>query len=101
MRIYKLSEMLISCRMINVREFLESVGREEIISRFGFRAQDVSRAAREGLFPSGWFPFIRDLCVERDLEVPDHLFRWSRVPDRLSNHKLVETFPQGNEVSHG
>lgn len=68
--------------MMNIREFLLLIGRDEIISRFGFRPQDVSRAIRDGLFPAGWYPFIRDLCLEREIEAPDHLFRWSRVPER-------------------
>lgn len=70
---------------MNIREFLDLVGRDEITSRFGFRPQDVSRAIKAGLFPSGWYPFIRDLCTERGIEAPDHLFRWSRVPKRCQH----------------
>lgn len=88
MRIYKLSVLLISVWMICIREFLDGVGRDKIISRFGFRAQDVSRAARDGMFPSGWFPYIREICVEQNVDVPDHLFRWSRVPKK--NQKSLE-----------
>lgn len=73
--------------MMNIRDFLELVGRDEITSRFGFRPQDVSRAVKDGLFPSGWYPFIRDLCVENEIDTPDHLFRWSRVPKQcLPDH---------------
>lgn len=82
MRIYKLSKLLILGCMLDIREFLDLVGRDEITSRFGFRAQDVSRAVKGGLFPSGWYPYIRELCQERNVDVPEHLFRWSNVPMR-------------------
>lgn len=85
MRIYKLSKLLTLGRMRDVRELLDLLGRDEITARYGFRAQDVSRASKDGLFPSGWYPFIRELCREKGISTPEHLFRWSRVPDRKSD----------------
>lgn len=85
MRIYKLSKTRSNAAMMSVREFLELVGRDEVISRFGFRAQVVSRAVKEGLFPSGWYPYIRELCEDQGVDVPEHLFRWSNVPRRQSS----------------
>lgn len=83
MRIYILSKMRSLRAMIDVREFLDLIGRDEIVRRFGFRTQDISRSVRDGLFPAGWYPFIRELCIERGIETPDHLFRWSKVPGGL------------------
>jgi len=68
--------------MISLSKFLDLIGRENLTARFGFRNQDISRAVRDNKFPAGWFPFIRDICGDMGLEVPEHLFRWSNVPKK-------------------
>jgi len=88
LRIYKLRKMRINNLMTEVSKFLEEVGRDRLVVRFGFRSQDISRAVRENKFPSGWFPYIRALCEELELAVPEHLFRWSNVPKRKKETEM-------------
>lgn len=70
--------------MTTVRQFLDEVGRENVLA-LGFKAQDVSRAVTTGLFPAGWYPFLRDLAAAQGRSCPDHIFRWSRVPSESAD----------------
>lgn len=73
----------------NVGDLVSEIGRKNI-SGIGFREQDISRAISENIFPSGWYPYIRNLCISRKLDMPENLFRWSKVPN---------TAPQIKEAS--
>ena len=64
--------------MTTIQNFVDEVGRRDI-AKLGFRQQEISRALRDGVFPSGWFPYLRSLCRKKGVAVPEHLFRWSKI----------------------
>ena len=75
--------------MMQMSELLEIIGRDTITSRCGFRKQDFSRAAKQQLFPSGWYPYIQIICAEKGVDTPYHLFRWSKVPTKDNLEMVV------------
>ena len=76
--------------MTTIKKFIDDVGRRDI-AELGFRQQEISRALRDGVFPSGWFPYLRKLCKVKDVELPEHLFRWSKIA----------TTPPGSKAQDG
>ena len=58
-----------------VEEFLERVGRPVFQHETGYSTQLVQRAKDTGLFPAHWFWKVRSFCADRDVSVPEHLFR--------------------------
>lgn len=76
--------------MITMAKFLDDLVRNDFISVYGFCASDISRAAGQKLFPAGWFPYVRDLCAERGVAMPEHLFRWSTVPHKRFWPVIIE-----------
>jgi len=63
--------------MTDIKTFIDSVGRSEIAA-LGFRQQEISRAIRDGVFPSGWYIGLKNLSSQRGIELPERLFRWSK-----------------------
>lgn len=59
--------------------FLEAVGRKRFEDENGIITQSVTRALRDGKMPSHWFKQVRDWCVRNNLDVPEHLFKWSHL----------------------
>lgn len=76
-----------------VEKLLEVIDRKELEVRYGFTKQDVSRAKIKGQFSAKWFPYVRSLCVDVGVDVPEYLFCWSTVPDKIhwpSNIVIIE-----------
>lgn len=69
-----------------VASLFQSLGRKRIALKTGFSQQVLSRALVDNIMPAGWYPAIRDICDEADIECPEHLFRWASVkPDEHEN----------------
>jgi len=64
-------------RMTDIDTFIKTVGRSEIAA-LGLREQEISRAKREGVFPSGWYLAIKDLAERKGVDLSPDLFKWSR-----------------------
>ena len=63
--------------MMTVSELFTLLGRAEITAKTGIGPQVLSRAAVANIMPCGWYPAMRDLCAEIDVECPERLFRWT------------------------
>lgn len=92
MRIYKLnvlrsmSDMKTDTKQMNMKEFLDAVGRKKFQDETGHSMQVVSRAVKNGLMPAHWFYGVREFCRANDFVAPEHLFQWSHPspPNKLT-----------------
>ena len=64
-------------RMNTVSAFIETLGRQGFAEQTGFAQQSISRAISENVMPARWYLAVRAICLERDIAVPDQLFRWA------------------------
>lgn len=64
--------------METVKDFITRIGRDRFTEETGLLPQVISRAITENTMPPGWFPAVREICLARGEDVPEHLFRWAR-----------------------
>lgn len=67
--------------MINIKNILRTIGRKEIAKAVKVRMTAVSAASVSGYFPACWYPSVKKLAREKNIEVPDYLFNWRRPED--------------------
>jgi len=63
--------------MTDINTFIKKVGRRKI-AVLGLREQEISRAKREGVFPSGWYLSLKALADREGVDLPPHLIKWSK-----------------------
>lgn len=63
--------------MTDIDTFIKKVGRGEIAA-LGLREQEISRAKRDGVFPSGWYFSLKALADRKGVNLPPHLIKWSK-----------------------
>jgi hypothetical protein len=73
--------------METVATFIETIGRDAFLKATGHSQQVVSRAIAENVMPAGWYLNVRDLCQERQVAVPEHLFRWINKRKPSAQHR--------------
>lgn len=59
---------------IDAEAFLESVGRETLSDRLGVGLTAISNASVANKLSNGWYEAIEDICKDKGLEFPKHLF---------------------------
>ncbi|MCF6271604.1 MAG: hypothetical protein L3J37_00220 [Rhodobacteraceae bacterium] len=74
--------------MTDINTFIKKIGRSEIAA-LGLREQEISRAKREGVFPSGWYLSIKDLAERKGVELSPYIFKWSRKAPVPCAHPAV------------
>lgn len=81
---------------ISITDFLASIDRVKMQDELNLITQVVTRAKREGKFPSAWFIPIRDWCAVEGSECPEHLFKWHDASPKsvdikqIANQKTVD-----------
>lgn len=77
------------------------LGRAEIAARVGRGVTAVSNHAVEGTFPAAWFLIMREMCAEKGVECPTHLFRFAQPRGHLTpqTRSPTETAPCSQTVT--
>lgn len=60
-----------------VAQICETIGRQKIADAVGVSLPAVSNAVGDKRFPARWYPVVRDLCIQNDLDCPESLFNFA------------------------
>lgn len=86
-------------KKITLEQFLDRVGRQRFQDEIGKSTQLVTRAKEDGMMPAHWFLDVRNWCVRNQLDVPEHLFRWSVKSRGKQNANDAAEFQVGGKES--
>ena len=64
----------------SITSIVDAVGSDAIEQALSVSSHSVRYARFTGKFPSSWFPKVRDLCAEHQIECPEDLFNWRGEP---------------------
>lgn len=59
------------------RKILTALDREKIARLCGVKPRSIRTAMKNGI-PSSWFPIIRQLCEEAEIDCPEAAFNWKQ-----------------------
>lgn len=63
--------------MVDVRHIFDVLGRKNVKTRLGVGYSSISAAAVENVMPAKWWVVISSMCLEANVDCPQHLFSFS------------------------
>lgn len=62
--------------MKNARHIADTLTQRAIAQRLGLGVTAVNNAVKRGVFPASWFPVVREMCREADIDCPETAFNF-------------------------